>query len=966
MSVARRFVPDSDRLVRMAQAYAAARAVEGIGGAQVPPERLRMLVDVVAAANRAKSWPTEGAEAARSVALALFSPVLCETLAAQRALNQVLRDVTALPGIFDPPYPKPLLVLQNEVWWLAWLRSAVGVLCCVLALPVLLSVAVLVGTAGQVYRSCPQMPTDGQVVEPDVSPSRGPVTLVNRAMDQFLPCAPFGVVEPVEIVVPGVVVGDLPPVAAYGSGTGSDNGQPSIDGPPTVFDRIFAVLQVAGHEVTPLQLAESLSGSGGQGIAPGLYLSVMLARSPLPPDRPVPRTTGGALALLNWAVAVSELEGDTLPAAEALRAFEESSRPPETVPIGPNGEIFPAVAAGLSGMLLAAEPRFLQFLDTELGPLIFGSPLSDFGFFTEALDPGRYLEVLGRDFPADTPGDTVIAEMESEITAILSGTQHPAPQGWARGFDLLPLLPMVLALAWLVLGLREVAKVAEQTMALLPRRGLMLSLPVAEQASLRAPADLRHELRRLGKTVSLPTLRLDVDATVAASLAQGGFLTPIWLRRKREVVLIVLIRTGAVAEHEPRRAGLWWEALRNRGLAVHLYGYAVHPGHVQPLNDPLAAPVALQELAWRHVGARLVLVTRGDEFAGAAATVAPPAVLALLQSWPDRVVLTPQSVDTWAGREVRLAAAINALVVPYGVSAPRALVRVLWPDTGAPRTRETSPWLCEAPVTGLHGVDWLRVEQDRWERLGPGIVLPPALRLSPAEATAAGQPQAEALTELCGALDWFLGPKGRLWLAACAAYPILRFPLTAWLGTALAEARDWDGVDRAEALARLCRLPWFEAGRMPPWLREALLSRLNDQDRAVIEQVFARFYAEWDPASANSRSAEDASLWRLRAEFDPDMRERLDGMDKSRTPSIVEPRPTPQERLERVRRTMLADRGLLLVGAAAVSLELWRAWPDRTALPLPPGAWLRVAAVSVFALAGLAVVVVALRRRKEA
>jgi hypothetical protein len=72
------------------------------------------------------------------------------------------------------------------------------------------------------------------------------------------------------------------------------------------------------------------------------------------------------------------------------------------------------------------------------------------------------------------------------------------------------------------------------------------------------------------------------------------------------------------------------------------------------------------------------------------------------------------------------------------------------------------------------------------------------------------------------------------WLAACALYPVLRWPLTSRFGHALA-AEEGRAPPNEDLFLVLARLPWFRTGRMPGEVRHALAATLDAADRKTTQ-----------------------------------------------------------------------------------------------------------------------------------
>jgi hypothetical protein len=96
------------------------------------------------------------------------------------------------------------------------------------------------------------------------------------------------------------------------------------------------------------------------------------------------------------------------------------------------------------------------------------------------------------------------------------------------------------------------------------------------------------------------------------------------------------------------------------------------------------------------------------------------------------------------------------------------------------------------------------------------------------------------------ALERGLGKFGLRWLIACAAFPVLRLPITLHLGAALKWA-DGAGPPTEEETLALAALQWFRQGWMPTHWRIALLARQTAADRAATRTALAELaYAMLD------------------------------------------------------------------------------------------------------------------------
>ena len=82
-----------------------------------------------------------------------------------------------------------------------------------------------------------------------------------------------------------------------------------------------------------------------------------------------------------------------------------------------------------------------------------------------------------------------------------------------------------------------------------------------------------------------------------------------------------------------------------------------------------------------------------------------------------------------------------------------------------------------------------------------------------------------------------LSPFQRRWLQACAVYPALRWPLTVFLGRALAQSEGRADPDLDQHVV-LARLPWFREGVIPEVERRALVTDMDEATRQSVRQIF--------------------------------------------------------------------------------------------------------------------------------
>lgn len=210
----------------------------------------------------------------------------------------------------------------------------------------------------------------------------------------------------------------------------------------------------------------------------------------------------------------------------------------------------------------------------------------------------------------------------------------------------------------------------------------------------------------------------------------------------------------------------------------------------------LSHGLTLAELRERYGRRRLILFADGSGFFDAY-TGQPHEWLEQLRHWGTPALFAPAVPGHWRNPEQRLLALGFRLFSadPAGVAG----FADSWEVT-VPRTLGAAGAAARLPTT-------LSDLPRRW--------------LSP-EA-----PDPDTQVALIDDLRGYLGEDGLLWLAACAVYPELHWPLTLELGRRL----ELPGF--LALLVRVSALPWFRHGRMPDWLREVLLDALGEREQEL-------------------------------------------------------------------------------------------------------------------------------------
>jgi hypothetical protein len=316
--------------------------------------------------------------------------------------------------------------------------------------------------------------------------------------------------------------------------------------------------------------------------------------------------------------------------------------------------------------------------------------------------------------------------------------------------------------------------------------------------------EFSHSAQRLRRHVEHRSSVLDLTATVERTIRAGNWFTPIYRQVKRTPEYLVLIDRASLRDHQCHLATNLVRYLQQDELvAIDHYYFDRDPRYCTREQHPLHG-LTLAELNERHPHHCLLIFTDGsgffDPYNGQ-----PQAWLNGLHHWGTPAIFTLSASGHWDAREELLIAQGFEL---YSADGPGLAAFADRSDRIAQRE----------PTGGATG--------------GTAVArLPARLSRLPQRWVGRTAPDPDEQDALLAELERYLGADGFLWLAACAVYPELHWPLTLELGKRL-------GIrEPTSLLARLAPLPWLRHGRMPDWVHELLLDALGGRELRVRREV---------------------------------------------------------------------------------------------------------------------------------
>lgn len=370
-----------------------------------------------------------------------------------------------------------------------------------------------------------------------------------------------------------------------------------------------------------------------------------------------------------------------------------------------------------------------------------------------------------------------------------------------------------------------------------------MSLLAEASRALNAPsADMRRTASRMTQREEGQETALDIQATIEATIERGGFLTPVETPRLTPPVYLALINRESPQDLEFDRARRLIALLREEGVHVVQYVF---------FGDPR---VLWEELADGRLGERLSLSALRERF--------PNAVLLYFSTGHEAI--DPLSLKPWSWTRGLTHWRRRYLASPLPQTAWDIAEARLGDTLGFTLTRATLPGL--AMITPQAEAIDPAATSARLEDAAPRT--PDFVREGGGGFLSEAEPSDHRWDRLDAELRFYLGPDGHDWLAACAAYPELRWDLAFHIGMRLPSRRSPENgpmrpVYSEDSLAQLTVLPWFRQGFMPRWLRKKLLAGMPPDRAAEARKIIIELIApgELEAGAAETETGAPSGLF---------------------------------------------------------------------------------------------------------
>lgn len=330
--------------------------------------------------------------------------------------------------------------------------------------------------------------------------------------------------------------------------------------------------------------------------------------------------------------------------------------------------------------------------------------------------------------------------------------------------------------------------------------------------SLYGSSRLRHRLNGLRRHRAMPSPRIHVGRSIRATIKAGGRPILSFGTRPQSPDYVLLADRESPRDHLPVVAQILSRRFAEEGVSATAYDYFGDPRRLRQ-SFPVAAEaeLTLDRVGSRHACARLLLLAEPSHCLDAKGRAA-----AWLADLPEErpVLLNPRREGSWDWREteleeagVRVFPAAPAGLVDYAETLQAAA------DEFHRRRRGGAEAAADLPMLLAPHRDALLDET------------------APAEAE---------ISDFVADLELWLGREATVILRAAALFPLIEPALTVLLASRLQDEQG-QALLTENRLLMLARLPWMRVGRMPGWLRGALVRGLAAGQLAVTLQTIQAF-----------------------------------------------------------------------------------------------------------------------------
>ena len=171
--------------------------------------------------------------------------------------------------------------------------------------------------------------------------------------------------------------------------------------------------------------------------------------------------------------------------------------------------------------------------------------------------------------------------------------------------------------------------------------------------ALFAGPEMSATAQQWRRHLRVPTRDLDPERTVAATIAEGGLFTPVFVERPIAPEYVVAVEALSRHDHLARIADVALDRLVAEGVPIERYYYAGALAHLRPAGGT-GAGFSLADLAAAAPHRGLVVIGNGDGLFAPLSAHLDKGTAEALEGWERRAFLSLRPIGDWADRELAL------------------------------------------------------------------------------------------------------------------------------------------------------------------------------------------------------------------------------------------------------------------------------------------------------------------------
>jgi hypothetical protein len=324
------------------------------------------------------------------------------------------------------------------------------------------------------------------------------------------------------------------------------------------------------------------------------------------------------------------------------------------------------------------------------------------------------------------------------------------------------------------------------------------------------PAFFR-DIQPMRRSIELPSSEIDLERTIEATVAAGGYFTPVFGHRRASPEYLVLVDRQGAGDHYARYSLKLVNALVSAGVYTATYLFRRDPRRI--VLQSSRQYFDLEDLVHRHPYGRLIIFSDGAGLFDFANGELQPWTR-IFSDWAKAILLTPKEPLDWGRLEFLIETQLNMPVLPTS-EVGLSTAAIIFENNAA-----------EATVIRP-------IPLDRFSDLAS---LTSFLAVGTWQWVDDMQPAQTSVDRLEKRLLTGLSAKAVDWLRALAVYPKIYWSLTMYIGQRLYSADD-PGLSAEAQMREIFRLPWLTFGHMPNWLRRRLVEGMPADLRNRVHQI---------------------------------------------------------------------------------------------------------------------------------